>query len=199
MSAGSPPKTESMASPIPSENASEDASRDASRKARFERMVAEHYAFVWRSARRFGVREADLDDVVQEVFLSAARSLDTIHNERGFLFQTCHFLAGHARRAVERRREVMDEARVVQEADRAARPDESAEANELRARLQQILDVMPEELKEVFVLYELERFTTPEIASILDIAVGTAASRLRRARETFMGHATRAHKSEALR
>jgi RNA polymerase sigma-70 factor (ECF subfamily) len=44
---------------------------------------------------------------------------------------------------------------------------------------------MPEELRVVFVLFEIEEMSTPEIASLLAIPTGTAASRLRRAREEF--------------
>lgn len=168
---------------------------DDARKARFERLVAEYYTFVWRSARRLGIRDADLEDIVQEVFLVAARNLDAIESERGYLFQTCVFVSAHARRTAQRRREVMDEDRVHAEVDRAARPDETAEANETRARLQDILDRMPEELRVVFLLYELERFTMAEISESLSIPPGTVASRLRRAREDFMARATRARRS----
>ena len=37
----------------------------------------------------------------------------------------------------------------------------------------------------VFVLFELEELSTPQIAELCEIPVGTAASRLRRAREDF--------------
>jgi RNA polymerase sigma-70 factor (ECF subfamily) len=37
----------------------------------------------------------------------------------------------------------------------------------------------------VFVLFELEQMTKSEVASLLGIPVGTAVSRLRRAREQF--------------
>jgi RNA polymerase sigma-70 factor (ECF subfamily) len=43
--------------------------------------------------------------------------------------------------------------------------------------------------RTVFVLTELEGFTTPEIAGMLDVPLGTAASRLRRAREKFQSMA----------
>jgi RNA polymerase sigma-70 factor (ECF subfamily) len=36
--------------------------------------------------------------------------------------------------------------------------------------------------RSVFVLTELDGFTTPEIAELLEVPLGTAASRLRRAR-----------------
>jgi len=48
-----------------------------------------------------------------------------------------------------------------------------------------VLAQMPLELRTVFVLFELEEMTTPEIAELVGVPVGTAASRLRRAREEF--------------
>jgi RNA polymerase sigma-70 factor (ECF subfamily) len=41
------------------------------------------------------------------------------------------------------------------------------------------------DLAEVFVLFEIEEMSSPEIASLLEIPLGTVASRLRRAREDF--------------
>ena len=41
------------------------------------------------------------------------------------------------------------------------------------------------ELAEVFVLYEIEELSSPEIATLLEIPLGSVASRLRRARQKF--------------
>ena len=41
----------------------------------FEAVYREHYAFVWRSVRRLGVPDRELDDVVQEVFVIVHRRL----------------------------------------------------------------------------------------------------------------------------
>jgi len=41
------------------------------------------------------------------------------------------------------------------------------------------------DLRTVFILSELEGMTMPEVAALLEVPVGTAASRLRRAREAF--------------
>ncbi len=157
--------------------------------ARIERLIDEHYEFVWRSARRLGVRSADLDDVVQEVFVVAARRLDEITHELGFLFRACMHAASHARRSVLRRREVVDEMRVEHEIDGRANPEQDAETAEARAQLQAILEEMPDDLRVVFVLFELEQFTMSEIAETLSIPPGTVASRLRRAREMFFARA----------
>jgi RNA polymerase sigma-70 factor (ECF subfamily) len=40
-------------------------------------------------------------------------------------------------------------------------------------------------LKTVFILAELEGQTMPQVSSLLEIPLGTATSRLRRAREAF--------------
>jgi len=54
-----------------------------------------------------------------------------------------------------------------------------------RALLDRVLVGMPMDLRAVFVLFELEEMTMMEIATISDIPLGTVASRLRRARQTF--------------
>jgi RNA polymerase sigma-70 factor, ECF subfamily len=51
--------------------------------------------------------------------------------------------------------------------------------------LDALLASLPLDLRTVFVLYELEELTMAEIARALDLPMGTVASRLRRARETF--------------
>ena len=53
------------------------------------------------------------------------------------------------------------------------------------------LSKMNPELSEAFVLYEVEGLSSPEIAALLEIPLGSVASRLRRAREQFRDAATR--------
>jgi len=164
---------------------------ESERRARLERLVREHHTFAWRSLQRLGVPSADIADAVQEVFLLAGRKLDEIRDDRGFLFQTCMYVAGHVRRRAQRCREVVDDERVHAEVDERATPEQSAEAAEARATLQTILDEMPEELRVVFVLFELERITMIEMSRMLGIPAGTVASRLRRAREFFLSRVER--------
>lgn len=161
----------------------------ASRRARSEQLVRQHHTFVWRTVQRLGVRDADVDDVVQEVFLVAAKNIDSIprEHEKGYLFRTCANVSAHAHRSLQRRREVVDEERLSAEIDARPSPEQSAATSQTRARLQSLLDKMPEDFRNVFVLFELEAMTMTEIADVLSIPAGTVASRLRRARELFMG------------
>ena len=48
-----------------------------------------------------------------------------------------------------------------------------------------VLRQMSDDLRTVFVLFEIEGMTVPEVAEVVGIPLGTAASRLRRAREKF--------------
>jgi len=156
-----------------------------------ERLVRDHHAFVWRSAQRLGVPAADVEDVVQEVFIIASSKLETIRHERGFLFQTCIYAVGHVRRRVQRRYEIIDDERVQAAVDARPTPEQDFEGARARAVLQTILDTMPDELRAVFVLFELERLTVPEISEMIGVPEGTVASRLRRARGIFVSRGQR--------
>lgn len=153
---------------------------------RLRRMVDEDFDFIWRLLRRLGLRDDHAEDATQQVFFIASTKLASIElgSERSYLFGTALRVAADARRSAAYRREVAhaDPAAHLESNDR---PDEMLDRREARAMLDHILDAMDLELRTVFVLYELEELTTPEIAKLLSLPIGTAASRLRRGREQF--------------
>ncbi|HVK86706.1 MAG TPA: sigma-70 family RNA polymerase sigma factor [Kofleriaceae bacterium] len=177
------PAPASMRAPEPPAPTSED---------RLRAMFDANFDFVWRSLRRLGVPSATVDDAAQEVFLVASRKLASIElgRERSFLFATALRVASTARRAQSRRGE-HDEQAVAGLVDHAANPEEQADRQRARAVLDRILAEMEDDLRAVFVLYELEELTMAEIATTLELAPGTVASRLRRAREQFQETARR--------
>lgn len=160
---------------------------------RIARLVREHYAFVWRLLRRLGIGEGDADDAAQQVFLAAAKRLGRVEveRERAFLYGVTLNVGARARRSLGRRREEPLEAAGERQAP-APSAEQLLERREARALLDQLLDQMPEELRVVFVLFELEELSTPQIAELCEIPLGTAASRLRRAREDFEERVARA-------
>jgi RNA polymerase sigma-70 factor (ECF subfamily) len=169
--------------------AEQDADHDAKvvdDRTRLRALVEAHYDFIWRSMKRLSVPPADLADCVQQVFLVASRKLSTIAegSERSFLIGTALRVASDARRARERRREVPED-EAASPCCPGPQPDEIADQRRLRALLDEVLAAMPEDLRVVFILFELEEMPTQEIAALLDLPSGTVASRLRRAREEF--------------
>lgn len=64
-------------------------------------------------------------------------------------------------------------------------PEDQLDQRQARSLLDAVLDRMPLDLRSVFVLFELEGLPVAEIAELENIPLGTASSRLRRAREEF--------------
>lgn len=153
---------------------------------RFHRLAVSQLDYVWRCLRRLGVNDAEVDDAVQQVLLVVHSRLDDIPDgsERAFLFATATRVAANARRASRRRMAAMEQAK-----HRPTDPPVSQEvlSEQLRARamLDAVLDELPEDLRHVFVLFEIEEASVKEIADALDMPLGTVGSKLRRARKSF--------------
>ncbi len=160
--------------------------------ARLTRVAQEHVDFVWRCLRRFGVPAADADDAAQQVFLVAADKLSDVpvERERAFLFATAARIAANARRSIRRRQSAYDSLSQAPE-EPSASQDELSDQLRARALLDQVMADMPEDLREVFVLFEIEEISIQDIATTLEIPIGTVGSRLRRARQAFQQAVTR--------
>jgi RNA polymerase sigma-70 factor (ECF subfamily) len=155
-----------------------------SRDAAIERLVLAHFDFIWRLLRRLGLGSSDADDAAQEVFIVAARRIANIEpgRERPFLYGTALRVLANVRRG-ERRRGVTTDAALV-ELPAVARPaDELIDDERARERLDELLAALPPELRRVLVLADIEELSTKELAELEGVPLGTAASRLRRARE----------------
>lgn len=157
----------------------------AERHARVTAIVRAHHDFIWRLLRRLGIPESSVDDALQQVFYIASRRVDDIAtgSERSFLFGSALRVASDRRRSAAQRER--PSAAVAEQVDPRPTPEELVDTRRKRAVLDEILDGMPIELRTVLVLFELEQLTKTEAAELLGIPVGTAVSRLRRAREEF--------------
>jgi RNA polymerase sigma-70 factor (ECF subfamily) len=160
---------------------------------RFRALVDANFSLIWRFLRGLGVSPADVDDVSQQVFWVAAQRLDriTVGSERAFLLATARGTAANARRAQARAREISDEGALAEQADERANPEQCASSRQARDVLDRFLDGLPEDVRSVFVLFELEGMTMAAIAEVLELPPGTVASRLRRGREDFQAAARR--------
>jgi RNA polymerase sigma-70 factor (ECF subfamily) len=160
-------------------------------RAHLERIFTAHHASVWRALRRRGLSPEAAEDATQETFLLAAERLDDIRpeSERSFLIATAVRVAHTLGRKTIRWE--LDE-------DMDQRLSVRRDASDRRADAQLcdlVLSKVDPDLIEVFVLYEVEGLTSPEIADLLQIPLGSVASRLRRAREQFRAAAARVERS----
>jgi RNA polymerase sigma-70 factor (ECF subfamily) len=152
---------------------------------RLAALVRQNATFVWRSLRRLGVPELEADDASQHVFLTLSRKLPFVERgrERSFLFSIVIRIASNARRKVDRQAEHVDDGLVRLLPSSDPSPHELLEVSEARGLLDQALLAMPLAIRAAFVLFEIEDLSLSEVAALLEIPRGTAASRLRRARE----------------
>lgn len=150
-------------------------------------LIDEHYAFIWRLLARLGVHADDVDDATQQVFMVLlTRERLTIQpgRERSFLFGIAVRVAREHRRRNKQRA-----THSAADFDAMAHPGLDLESltDQQRARelLDRLVQSIPEELRMIFILFEVEGLPAIEVAALLDIPAGTVASRLRRARQCF--------------
>jgi len=154
----------------------------------FREVYDAHFDFVWRYASFHGVPRAGLDDVVQEVFIVVYDRLSTFEGRsslRTWIAGVCHNVVRDClrRRAV---RPVGDPLESESKLESQARdPGDACELKSAAQELDGILDKMSEMHREVFILYEIEQMSAPDIADLLGVNENTVRTRLRAARKTF--------------
>lgn len=149
----------------------------------FEELYDAHFDFVWRSVRRLGVPASAIEDAVQDVFVVVHRKSGAFQG-RSSVKTWIFGIVVHVARAYRRRRSVDDADDPDALADQAhPNPHAQAEAAEALRALQEVLDELSDDRREVFVLIELEEMTAPEAAEALGMKLNTVYSRLRAARQ----------------
>lgn len=153
---------------------------------RLKRLIREHHDLVWRTLRRLGVPDRDVEDAVQRVFLIVGKKLDQIRSdqERSFVFGVAMRVSSDVRRTQRRRPEELV-AEHEDERDPRPSPEALLDQEETLTLLGSLLRQLPDEQRAVLLLHDLEQMSLSEIATMLDIPAGTAASRLRRGRAAF--------------
>lgn len=154
----------------------------------FEDLYDRHFDFVWSTLRRLGVPPADLPDVSQEVFVAVHRRLAEFEPRAKlttWLFTICLHAARDRKRRAHVRHEVADGQTLDGLVARGEDADRLLERRDDHALFQLVLDGLSDEQRTVFVMYELSELTGEEIATILELPLGTVYSRLRQAREAF--------------
>ena len=145
------------------------------------------FPFVVNSLRRLGIHQDDLEDLTHEVFMTALRRRDSYDSQRpirAWLFGIAFRLAADFKRLVRHSRELPLE-RSAEVPDSGMSPDEAAVSNQDRQLVLAALARIELSRRGVFIMHDIEGIAVPEIAQALDIPVGTAYSRLRRARIEF--------------
>jgi RNA polymerase sigma-70 factor (ECF subfamily) len=153
----------------------------------FAPLYRAHFRLVRHLVALVGVRDADVADVVQEVFARLDRALrgglDASRPLLGWLKRTAVRCACDHRALARSREQPATEA--MDPADGGPNPEEHMEIIEARSHVRAVLDALPDELRLVLVMSDVEEMPMTEIAEVLEIPVGTGYTRLRAARGRF--------------
>ena len=155
----------------------------------FEQAVLPHLAAAYNLARWLLRNDHDAEDVVQEAIIRAFRFFHAFSgtNSRGWLLTVVRNSAYtflHKNRAHELDTEFDEElhADPVSPSGSSETPEVLLIRSAQRRALNQAVEALPVEFREVFVLREVEALSYKEIAEMARIPIGTVMSRLSRAR-----------------
>ncbi len=139
-----------------------------------ETLIEEHHALLYRYAYRLTGSSSDAEDLTQQTYLIAYQNLAQLRNYQAAKSWLCtilrrHYLK-HARRSIS-----------TQDWPRHLEPAEHANVvNYDEEELQHALSRLPEEYRSATILYYFQDLTYQEIATVLDVPLGTVMSRLSR-------------------
>ena len=155
------------------------------RRARFEQVVMPHLSAAYNLARWLTRNDHDAEDLVQEAYLRAYKFFDRFHGGDGrpwllaVVRNTCYtWLKQHRGRELTA---PFDE-EIHGGGSDALNPEKLLLQKTTREALHEALEELPIVFREVVVLRDLQGFSYKEIASIVDVPLGTVMSRLTRGR-----------------
>lgn len=146
---------------------------------RFDEVFAAHAPLVWRTMRRLGLREADAEDLAQEVFLVVHRKLPEFEGRSKlstWIYGICVRVASDHRKRAHVRREAPVSS--VPEPEISAPQVRGLAQAEARATLDAVLATLDDDKRAVFVLYEIEELPMVEVARAVGAPLQTAYARL---------------------
>lgn len=164
-------------------------------KSEFARMVEIHSGIVYRLALKMLDREQDAEDVLQETFIKAYGGLPNFDGRSSLSTWLYRIATNEALMILRKRKgkqvpvsidEPLDlaegEMEPLQIVDWCCMPEEELMSAEARQYLKEAVEELPESLKVVFMLRDIEGLSTRETAEVLDLSETAVKTRLSRAR-----------------
>ncbi len=152
----------------------------------WRKLHRKYYPVAVAFLRKLGVRERELEDATQDVFLQMHKYLPRFRGQAElstWLYRLCITQARHTRRRARVTEALLS---ILALTPNAVPLSEPAFSEDLaRQRIEQALAGLPEGERSVFVLYEMEGLSGKQIAEIVKCPEATVWRRLHYARRAF--------------
>ncbi|WP_255592755.1 RNA polymerase sigma factor [Bordetella sp. BOR01] len=152
-------------------------------------LVREHSGRLQRFIIKHIGNTSEAEDLAQQTFVEAARSYGSFRGESQlstWLYGIAlNLVRNHLSRAPERRYDFVSEDSLVNHASSNATPESAAEQAQTIRLLQEALNELPENMRDILLLVGLEDISYEEAAAMLTVPIGTVRSRLSRARNAL--------------
>jgi RNA polymerase sigma-70 factor (ECF subfamily) len=163
--------------------------------AAFEQLVSRYQTKIVAYATRMLSNQDDGEDVAQEVFIKAYRSLESFRGASSFSTWLYRIATNLCIDRVRKRKRSPQEAYSLDEPldkdeehggrdlpDTTAEPMRNVERDELRQQVRLTVAEMPEKLRSVLLMCDIQGMSYEDIAESLQCPIGTVKSRLFHAR-----------------
>ena len=168
----------------------------STKEERFQAMVLPYLDSAFNLARWLTRSHQDAEDIVQEAYLRAFKFFDGFHGEDGRawllgIVRNTFYTWYQQNKAQSRNTQFEEELHGAHLEDAADTNEHDPEAQLIQKdnwrELQQALETLSVEFREVIVMRELEDLSYKQIAGIVGIPIGTVMSRLGRGRKQLAG------------
>jgi RNA polymerase sigma-70 factor, ECF subfamily len=151
-------------------------------QAAMRQLVERHEGVVLRVCQRMLGNRHDAEDVVQETFVRALKSLGGWDQGRAFKPWLLAIAANRCRTALARRRSVACDTQLLAD-ELPARHDGRQALGNLTEEVAVALGELRDELRQAFELFHYEELAYAEIADVLEAPMGTVKTWIHRARQ----------------
>ena len=151
-------------------------------RSAFRSLVDRHGSKVYAVCLSLLHNAQDAEDLTQDTFVAAFRSLDKFDQQRPFLPWVTRIAANLSINFLKRRRQTVPLEESLADDPAADDPAEAAEEQDLVRHVYEALGQLSEQQQTIFLLYHRESLPYADIAKQLALPLGTVKTQLHRAR-----------------
>jgi RNA polymerase sigma-70 factor (ECF subfamily) len=154
-------------------------------------LMHRYYKRIYNISFKFVGRFNEAEDLTQEIFFRVFSQLDKFNTDGNFLFWVQrvakNYCIDHYRKTRKERQFLLQQQPEISFKDlQLIDQQEAMEGQEKMKKIMEEINNLPPSLRDCLVMRDLQGYSYQEIASILNLPVGTVKSRINRSRKELM-------------